>query len=162
MGSKRELNMADHDKPTVTSNYLDFVNEMHGRMDHLAVGFDPERTSATNVPNYSIRWSSAAKKWQYLDGSSWKDLTNEYAINISGTAQKLKTARTISIAGGGTAQPVQFDGSDNVQLTLESLDLDNLTGLGTAATRDVGESSGNVMEVRAFGLGSNESDNVGE
>src|SRR5699024_660572 len=150
---KRELSMADHDKPTVTSNYLDFVNEMHGRMDDLAVGFDPERTSATNVPNYSIRWSSAAKKWQYLDGSSWKDLTNEYAINISGSATKLKTARTISITGGGTAQPVQFDGSADVQLTLESLDLDNLTGLGSAATRDVGTSSGNVMEVGAFGLG---------
>jgi len=130
--------MADHDKPTVTSNYLDFVSEMHGRMDDLAVGLDPARTSATNVPNYSIRWSSVAKKWQYLDGSSWKDLTNEYAINISGSAAKLKNARTISITGGGTAQPVQFDGSANIQLILESLDLDNLTGLGSAAEVDVG------------------------
>ena len=30
-----------------------------------------------------------------------------------------------------------------------------VTGLGTAATKDVGESAGNVMEVGAFGLGSN-------
>src|SRR5690625_2226604 len=143
MGSTRELSMADHDKPTVTSNYLDFVSEMHGRMDDLAVGFDPARTSATNVPNYSIRWSSVAKKWQYLDGSSWKDLTNEYAINISGSATKLKNARTISITGGGTAQPVPFDGSADVQLTLESLDLANLTGLGSAAGVDVVQGTGN-------------------
>src|SRR5690625_3734992 len=143
MGSTRELSMADHDKPTVTSNYLDFVSEMHGRMDDLAVGFDPARTSATNVPNYSIRWSSVAKKWQYLDGSSWKDLTNEYAINISGSATKLKTARTISITGGGTAQPVQFDGSANIQLILESLDLGSLSGLGSAAGVDVVQGTGN-------------------
>src|SRR5699024_5316929 len=122
---------------------LDFVSEMHGRMDDLAVGLDPERTSATNVPNYSIRWSSVAKKWQYLDGGSWKDLTNEYAINISGSAAKLKNARTISITGGGTAQPVPFDGSADVQLTLESLDLDNLTGLGSAAGVDVVQGTGN-------------------
>jgi len=129
--------MADHDKPTVTSNYLDFVNEMHGRMDDLAVGFDPARTSATNVPNYSIRWSSAAKKWQYLDGSSWKDLTGEYDINIRGHASKLKTPRTIQITGGGTSDAVPFDGSANVQISLNSLNLANLTGLGSAATRDV-------------------------
>src|SRR5690606_30977733 len=134
---KRELSMADHDKPTVTSNYLDFVSEMHGRMDDLAVGLDPERTSATNVPNYSIRWSSAAKKWQYLDGSSWKDLTNEYAINISGSAAKLKTARTIQITGGGTSDAVPFDGSANVQISLNSLDLGELTGLGSAAGANV-------------------------
>src|SRR5690625_5075214 len=140
MGSKRELSMADHDKPTVTSNYLDFVSEMHGRMDDLAVGLDPERTSATNVPNYSIRWSSAAKKWQYLDGSSWKDLANEYAINISGSAAKLKNARTITITGGGASQPVPFDGSKNIDIKLESLDPSKLTGLGNAATRNVGES----------------------
>src|SRR5690625_7968458 len=118
MGSTRELSMADHDKPTVTSNYLDFVSEMHGRMDDLAVGLDPARTSATNVPNYSIRWSSVAKKWQYLDGSSWKDLTNEYAINISGSAAKLKNARKISITDGGTAQTVTLYCRANIQLII--------------------------------------------
>src|SRR5690625_4711263 len=142
MGSKRELSMADHDKPTVTSNYLDFVNEMHGRMDDLAVGLDPERTSATNVPNYSIRWSSVAKKWQYLDGSTWKDLTSEYAINIAGHAEKLKTPRTIQITGGGSSDAVAFDGTKNIEIPLNSLDLDNLTGLGSAAGVDVVQSTG--------------------
>jgi len=134
--------MADHDKPTVTSNYLDFVNEMHGRMDDLAVGLDPERTSATNVPNYSIRWSSVAKKWQYLDGSTWKDLTSEYAINIAGHAEKLKTPRTIQITGGGSSDAVAFDGTKNIEIPLNSLDLDNLTGLGSAAGVDVVQSTG--------------------
>lgn len=159
--------MADHEKPTVTSNYLDFVSEMHGRMDDLAVGLDPERTSATNVPNYSIRWSSVAKKWQYLDGSSWKDLTNEYAINIAGYAEKLKTSRNFSITGGITAGGKSFDGSSNVALEVTAIDPSHLGSgigsepteiptnahLGSASKADVvqavGSSQANVMSQKA-------------
>src|SRR5690625_639227 len=124
MGRKRELSMADQDKPTATSNSLDLVNEIHGRTAVVAAGLDPERTSATHVSTYSIRWSSVAKKWQYLDGSTWKDLTSEYAINTAGHAEKLKTPRTIQITGGGSSDAVAFDGTKNIEIPLNSLDLD--------------------------------------
>lgn len=159
--------MANHSKPTLTSNYTAFVDEIKGRLEDISKGFDPARTSATNVPNYSIRWSSEAKKWQYLDGSSWKDLAAEYAINISGYATKLKNARTIRTDLSSTSAP-SFDGTGNITpgvtgtLPISRGGTGGATassartnlGLGSAATRNVGESAGNVMEVGAFGLGS--------
>lgn len=48
----------------------------------------------------------------------------------------------LSVAKGGTGASTASAARTNL-------------GLGTAATRDVGESSGNVMEVGAFGLGGN-------
>jgi hypothetical protein len=55
-------------------------------------------------------------------------------------ATRLATAR--KIAG------VPFDGTADINLGVT-----NITGLGTAATRDVGTVDGNVMQVGAFGLG---------
>lgn len=78
--------MADHLKPTLTSNYSSFVTELDGRFDDLAVGLDPAVTTATNVPTNSIRWSSAVNKWQKYNGTSWEDLTALYNISISGNA----------------------------------------------------------------------------
>jgi len=78
--------MADHLKPTLTSNYSSFVTELDGRFDDLTVGLDPAVTTATNVPTNSIRWSSAVNKWQKYNGTSWADLTALYNISISGNA----------------------------------------------------------------------------
>lgn len=78
--------MADHLKPTLTSNYSSFVTELDGRFDDLAVGLDPAVTTATNVPTNSIRWSSAVNKWQKYNGTSWADLTALYNISISGNS----------------------------------------------------------------------------
>ena len=78
--------MADHLKPTLTSNYSSFVTELDGRFDDLAVGLDPAVTTATNVPTNSIRWSSAVNKWQKYNGTSWADLTATYGISISGNS----------------------------------------------------------------------------
>ena len=78
--------MADHLKPTLTSNYSSFVTELDGRFDDLAVGLDPAVTTATNVPTNSIRWSSAVNKWQKYNGTSWTDLTATYGISISGNS----------------------------------------------------------------------------
>lgn len=78
--------MADHSKPTLTSNYSSFVVELDARFDDLAVGLDPAVTTATNLPTNSTRWSSAANKWQKYNGSAWVDLSALYAINISGNA----------------------------------------------------------------------------
>jgi hypothetical protein len=86
LGSKRILIMADHSKPVLTSTYSNFVTELDGRFDDLAVGLDPAVTSATNVPTNTVRWSSAVSKWQKYNGSSWLDLTDVYSISISGNA----------------------------------------------------------------------------
>ena len=78
--------MADHSKPTITSTYSNFVNELDARFDDLAVGLDPAVTSATNVPTNATRWNSASNKWQKYNGTTWVDLSTLYSINISGNA----------------------------------------------------------------------------
>ena len=94
--------MADHSKPVLTSTYANFVTELDGRFDDLAVGLDPAVTTATNVPTNTIRFSSAASKWQKFNGSSWVDLVATYAINISGNAA---TATNGVVTSGSYADP---------------------------------------------------------
>lgn len=77
--------MADHSKPTTTSTYSNFVTELDGRLDDLALGLDPATTSPTNVPTNSIRWNSANTKWQKWNGTAWGDLSSSYSVNINGT-----------------------------------------------------------------------------
>ena len=96
--------MADHSKPLTTSTYANFVTELDARFDDLAVGIDPAVTTATNVPTNTIRWTSAANKWQKWNGTAWGDLAASYAINISGTAAGLSTA--LAATSGGTGQTV--------------------------------------------------------
>lgn len=136
--------MADHTKPGISSEYLDFVDEMHARMDDIARALDPENTSATNLPTGAVRFSSAAKKWQAWTGSAWIDLADEYAISISGAAKKLKTKRKFSITGGATAAEVDFDGEGNVVLEVTDIDVDKISGLGTAGKASVGTGADDV------------------
>lgn len=85
------------------------------------------------------------------------------ALNIPPTADRLwlTQAERQLIAGFDAYDKVESD--DRYLLESNNLsDLTNVTtartnlGVGTAATRDVGEVAGNVMEVGAFGLGSGE------
>jgi hypothetical protein len=78
--------MANHSKPEITDNYVDVLSQVRGRFEDQAKGFDPANTSATNIPINSIRWTSASNKWQKWNGIGWGDLSNLYAINISGNA----------------------------------------------------------------------------
>lgn len=77
--------MADHSKPTLTSNYTNFVNELDARFDDLAQGLDPAITTVTNLPTNSVRWSSASSKWEKFNGTAWNDLSSSYNININGS-----------------------------------------------------------------------------
>lgn len=151
--------MADHSKPTLTSNYTAFVDEIKGRLDDISKGFDPAKTSPTNMPVDTIRWVSSSNKWQRWNGSAWVDLASTYAISISGSAAKLATARSIALSGGATGS-ASFDGSANISINVTALNPSQLSspvpldkggtgaasaaqartnlGLGTAATRDVG------------------------
>lgn len=120
--------MANHSLPTLTSTYTNFVSELDGRLDDLAVGLDPAVTTATNVPTNSIRWSSASNLWQKFNGTSWVNLTTTYAIAISGnagTATTLATARTIN--------GVSFNGSANISVNLNNSVTFNNGGAGAAS-----------------------------
>lgn len=94
--------MADHSKPTITSTYSNFVNELDARFDDLAVGLDPAVTSATNVPTNATRWNSASSKWQKYNGTTWADLSSLYSINISGNAA---TVTNGVVTSGSYANP---------------------------------------------------------
>lgn len=94
------------------------------------------------------------------------------------TATKLSTARAFSISGDGTAEAVNFDGTAAVNLVLAlatqsglsagtytkmtvnekgvvtaatNIAVSDISGLGTAATKNTGTSSGNVVAVGSDG-----------
>jgi hypothetical protein len=155
--------MADHSKPLTTSTYTNFVSELDARFDDLAVGLDPAFTTATNVPTNTIRFSSAATKWQKWNGSSWADLAASYAISITGNAGTVTNgvvttgsysdpAWIASLAGskisGGIAgnagsatvlatarniNGVSFNGSANISVNLNNSVTFNSAGSGAAS-----------------------------
>jgi hypothetical protein len=122
--------MANHNLPTQSSTYTNFVTELDGRLDDLAVGLDPARTTMTNLPTNSVGWSSAGNKWQRWTGSAWADLATTYAISINGnaaTATTLQTARTIN--------GVSFNGSANINVpTQNSITFSNTGGAAVGTT----------------------------
>lgn len=63
-----------------------------------------------------------------LPSSIIANLTGNVTGNVSGnagTADKLKTARTIAITGGATGTATSFDGSDNISIPVTGLNMDN-------------------------------------
>lgn len=120
--------MANHNLPTLTSTYSNFVQEMDARMDDISIGFDPAFTTVTNQATNTIRWSSASNKWQKWSGTTWNDLAATYAISISGsagTANTLSTARAIN--------GVDFNGSAPISINLNNLLTINSSGTGAAS-----------------------------
>lgn len=120
--------MANHNLPTLTSTYAAFATELDARFDDLAVGLDPAVTTATNVPSSTVRWTSASNKWQKYNGTTWDDLTNLYAINISGnsaTATTLATPRNIN--------GVAFNGSAGISINLNNGVTFNSSGTGATS-----------------------------
>lgn len=76
--------MSDWSKPTLTSNYSDFVAEVKGRDDDLAKQFDG--TTSPNVPTGTIKWNSSNRRHEKWNGSAWSELvakaTTAYAIRV--------------------------------------------------------------------------------
>ena len=155
--------MADHSKPVLTSTYANFVTELDGRFDDLAVGLDPAVTTATNIPTNTIRFSSAAAKWQKWNGSSWVDLVATYAISITGNAGTVtngvvttgayadpawitslagskitgnisgNAATATTLATARTINGVSFNGSANISVNLNNNLTFNNAGSGSAS-----------------------------
>ena len=62
------------------------------------------------------------------DGTS---ATGNWSINITGSAAKLTTARTIALSGPLTGTATAFDGSANITIPVTSLDLSHAPVTGT-------------------------------
>lgn len=89
----------DITKPVTTDAYASVLSEIVGNVTGLAQGLDPATVTLTSVPTASIRWTSAGNKWQIYSGSVWGDLSNLYAINISGNAATATTAAAVPWSG---------------------------------------------------------------
>ena len=101
--------MGNWANPTITSNYVNFVDELRDRDIDAARQFDPSNTTASNLPTGTIRWNTNTSNWERWNGTAWAALSASYAISISGnaaTATILQTTRTIN----GT----NFNGSANI------------------------------------------------
>ena len=145
--------MANHNLPTQSSTYVNFVTELDARFDDLCLGLDPARTTMTNLPTNSVGWSSAGNKWQRWTGSAWADLATTYAISISGnaaTAAQLQTARTIN--------GVSFNGSANITVnTAQSITFNN-GGTGAASGTTFNGSTARTISYNSIGAPSTTGD----
>lgn len=114
--------MANHNLPTLASTYANFVTEVNGRLSDLAQGLDPAVTSVTNPPVNSIRWTSAANRWEKWNGSAWVALSTGYAINLAGpstvTANSASAALTITQTGSGNALVVEDQAGDSTPFVI--------------------------------------------
>lgn len=77
--------MADHNLPTITSTYSNFVTELDARLDDISKWL--ASGTITNLPDGAVKWDTSAltwKKWA-TSTSAWGDLSTAYNININGT-----------------------------------------------------------------------------
>lgn len=109
--------MADHSKPVLTSTYTNFVSELNGRFNDIALGLASDTTTPTNTPTNAIRYNATNKNWERWSGTAWAvlDAGAGYGISITGSAAKWTTARTITL-GTDLSGSVSIDGSSNVTL----------------------------------------------
>lgn len=91
--------MANWAKPTVSSQYLDLVNEVNAKFEDLAKAF-PSEGEFLSLPEGSISFRS--NKWQRNVAGSWVDLATTYSISISGTASNI--TGNLAVNRGGTGQ----------------------------------------------------------
>lgn len=166
--------MADHSKPSVTSSYANYTAEIDARFDDLAVGLDPAVTTATNLPTNSLRWSSAAGKWQKWNGSSWGNLTSTYNISISGSAGSVEWVNVankpsslvqsdgntynLSVSGSAasltnarTINGVSFNGTANINVNTVTSCTFNNSGTGSASGITFDGSSARTVSYNTIG-----------
>jgi hypothetical protein len=137
--------MANHNLPTLTSTYANFVNEMDARMDDISIGFDPALTTVTNMATGTIRWVAASNKWQKWSGSSWNDLAATYAISISGnanTASSVNNALLTSNTGNGVSSGTSYNGSQATIISYNSVGAPSTIGTNATGTWEISITGG--------------------
>jgi hypothetical protein len=146
--------MANHNLPTVTSNYVDVLSDLDGRLDDIAKGLDPATTSATNVPTNSIRWNSASNKWELYNGSTWVDLSTGYNIPILAplvlTANSSSAALRITQTGSGNS--ILVEDSANPDSTPFVVDGSGNMGVGTPTPTEKVDVIGTVKATAFLGF----------
>lgn len=132
---------------------IDNTNQMRYSLVRTSEGLELWFTQRAFIGGVKVALLSIAGYTEYYlptgyttSATAPEGLVESVAIRIYDEMNKPNlddgTDGILSVAKGGTGASTASAARTNL-------------GLGTAATRDVGESSGNVMEVGAFGLGGN-------
>lgn len=138
--------MADHNLPTITSTYSNFVTELDARLDDISKWL--ASGTITNLPDGAVKWDTSAltwKKWATAT-STWGDLSTAYNININGTVgatsqyagkftDLIATGTTVSFpatATVGNAVIVSVSGTQTLtNKTLTSPSISSIINTGT-------------------------------
>lgn len=126
----------DFNKPAVGDNYTAFAQAVRDIVADMIKGLDPALTlGTTNIPANAIRWNSANGYWEKFNGTTWAALASSYAINISGTAAKWGTGRTITLSGDMSGTSGAFDGSANLSFASTLATVNANTGAWGSASQ---------------------------
>ena len=71
--------MADYKKPTVDSNYIDFVDELHQAINATATWNDGNNQ---NIPVGAKRWNDTSKIFEKFNGTQWVPLSSSYNLPV--------------------------------------------------------------------------------
>ncbi|WP_065238233.1 tail fiber protein [Gallibacterium genomosp. 3] len=71
--------MADYKKPTVDSNYIDFVDELHQAVNATATWNDGDNQ---NIPTGAKRWNDTSKIFEKFNGTQWVPLSSSYHLPV--------------------------------------------------------------------------------
>jgi len=156
-GRREDTDVANWSLPTNTSLYTDYTAQHVARTADLAVGLDPARTTATNVPTHSVRWNSATARWQIFNGSSWVDLASVYQISITGNAGTATTLQNARLING-----VSFNGSADITITsntTQALTFNN-GGAGVASGTTFNGSTARTISYNTIGAPSTSGTNA--
>lgn len=124
---------ANFAKPISTDNYLDVLTTLRDNMTDLAKMFDG--SSATNIPTGAIRWSTANKRFEQYNGSSWTALMPVATQSADGL---LAAADKVKIDALGTAstegkQASAYDTTANALMAVGAFGLGSTAPLGVSA-----------------------------
>ncbi|MDA3979469.1 tail fiber protein [Gallibacterium sp. AGMB14963] len=71
--------MADYKKPTVDSNYINFVDELHQAINATATWNDGNNQ---NIPIGAKRWNDTSKIFEKYTGAKWVALSSRYNLPV--------------------------------------------------------------------------------
>ena len=134
--------MADWTKPTLSSNYTNFVTEIKDRDIDNAVWF--EGSSSTGIPTNSKRLNTSTGRFEKWTGTAWVDAVSTFtfpalsvagAFTVSGnTSLSTMTASGDVTLNGGTANGVPYLNGSKVLTTGSALTFDGTNlGIGTSS-----------------------------